>query len=309
MESSALSIAIVTWLAMSVRMATPLLFTSLGGLVSQKSGVLNFALEGMMLLGAFFAYYGTLVGGSPWEGLLLAMLVGALAGLLLAFTSVTLGVNQAVVGIGIAIFSVGLTSYLYRLIDTGGGSAVIANFPALKLPLLSDLPVVGPILFSHSFMVYAGVVLVAFIAWFFNRTTLGLNLRAVGERPEVADTAGINVYFYRYAATIVSGMLAAIGGAFLTLTQVSRFLEELTAGRGWIALAAIILGKYNPWGVLGACVLFGAADALQMQLQVLSVKIPFQILLMIPYITAMLALGGVVGKVRGPAAQGAPYMK
>jgi ABC-type uncharacterized transport system permease subunit len=299
MEGSLLSITIITWLAMSVRMAVPLLFTGLGGLISQKAGIFNFALEGMMLSGAFFAYYGTLVSGSPWIGLLLAILAGILTGLLLAYTSVTLGVSQLVVGIGIGIFSLGLTSYLYRLIDTGGQSAVIQNFPILKLPVLSDLPVLGPILFNHSFLVYVGLLLVVVIAWFFNHTTTGLNLRAVGERPEVADTAGINVYQYRYFATIVSGML----------TQVTRFLENLTAGRGWIALAAIILGKYNPWGVLAACLLFGAADALQMQLQILAVKIPYQILLMTPYIMAMLALGGVVGKVRGPAAQGKPYLK
>lgn len=309
MEGSLLPITIITWLAMSVRMAIPLLFTGLGGLISQKSGIFNFALEGMMLSGAFFAYYGTLVSGSPWIGLLLAILAGILTGLLLAYTSVTLGVSQLVVGIGIGIFSLGLTSYLYRLIDTGGQSAVIQNFPILKLPVLSDLPVLGPILFNHSFLVYVGLLLVAVIAWFFNHTTTGLNLRAVGERPEVADTAGINVYQYRYFAAMVSGILAATGGAFLTLTQVTRFLENLSAGRGWIALAAIILGKYNPWGVLAACLLFGAADALQMQLQILAVKIPYQILLMTPYIMAMLALGGVVGKVRGPAAQGKPYLK
>ena len=147
------------------------------------------------------------------------------------------------------------------------------------------------------------------IAWFFKKTTLGLNLRAAGENPQVVDTAGIDVYKYRYAAVIVSGMLSALGGAFLTLTQLSRFLENLTAGRGWIAIAAIILGKYNPWGVLVACLLFGAADALQMQAQVLGVQIPYQFLLMTPYIMAILAISGVVGKVRHPAAQGQPYTK
>ncbi|HSM56298.1 MAG TPA: ABC transporter permease [Candidatus Sulfomarinibacteraceae bacterium] len=311
MNDLILSATIVTWLAMSVRLATPLLFTALGGLVAQKSGVFNFALEGMMLMGAFFGYVGALYSGSLWVGLLCALLAGAIMGLILAFTSVTLGVSQLVVGIGMSIFAAGFTGYFYRLMqrDVAAGGNTIANLQPLPIPLLGDIPIVGPILFNHNILVYLSVVLVVIIAVIFSRTPVGLNLRAVGENPRVADTVGIRVHRMRYAAVIISGILAGAGGAFLTLTQVSRFLENLVDGRGWIALAAVILGKYSPWGVLGACLLFGAADALQMQLQIFGLEIPHQILLMTPYLMAMLALAGVVGRVRGPAGQGKPYFK
>lgn len=302
-------VTVVTWLAMSIRMSIPLLYTALGGMISQKSGVYNFGLEGMMLCGAFFGYYGSLISGTPWGGMVLAIIAGALLGLLLAYTSITLGVSQLVVGLGIGIFSLGLTGYLYRLLDSGGGMLIAPTFKSINIPGLSDLPIIGQILFSHNFLVYVAVVLVILISWFFYQTTTGLNFRAVGENPQVADTAGVNVFRYRYLAVVISGALAAMGGAFLTLTQVSRFLENITAGRGWIALAAIILGKYNPWGVFAACLLFGAADAMQMQAQIISVKVPYQFLLMSPYILAMLAMAGVVGKVRSPAGQGKPYIK
>lgn len=300
---------VVTWLAMSIRISTPLLFTGLGGLVSQKAGIYNFGLEGMMLCGAFFAYYGSFQLGSPWLGLLLAVIVGALLGLLLGYTSIKLRVSQLVIGLGIGIFGLGLTSYLYRLLDQTGEEHVAILFPSINMPFLRNIPFVGEILFSHNFMVYVSIGLVLLISWFFNKTTQGLNFKAVGENPQVADTAGVNVHKYQFLAIITSGVLASLGGAFLTLTQTSRFMENLTAGRGWIALAAVILGKYNPWGVLLACFLFGAADAAQMQIQVMSLGIPYQFLLMIPYILAMLAMAGVVGKVRAPAAMGKPYIK
>ncbi len=300
---------VVTWLAMSIRISTPLLFTGLGGLVSQKAGIYNFGLEGMMLCGAFFAYYGSFQLGSPWLGLLLAIIVGALLGLLLGYTSIKLRVSQLVIGLGIGIFGLGLTSYLYRLLDQAGEEHVAILFPSINMPFLRNIPFIGEILFSHNFMVYVSVGLVLLISWFFNKTTQGLNFKAVGENPQVADTAGVNVHKYQFLAIITSGILASLGGAFLTLTQTARFMENLTAGRGWIALAAVILGKYNPWGVLLACFLFGAADAAQMQIQVMSLGIPYQFLLMIPYILAMLAMAGVVGKVRAPAAMGKPYIK
>ena len=300
---------VVTWLAMSIRISTPLLFTGLGGLISQKAGIYNFGLEGMMLCGAFFAYYGSFQLGSPWLGLLLAVISGALLGLLLGYTSIKLRVSQLVIGLGIGIFGLGLTSYLYRLLAQTGEEHVALLFPSINMPFLRNIPFIGEILFSHNFMVYVSVGLVILISWFFNKTTQGLNFKAVGENPQVADTAGVNVHKYQFMAIITSGVLASLGGAFLTLTQTARFMENLTAGRGWIALAAVILGKYNPWGVLLACFLFGAADAAQMQVQVMSLGIPYQFLLMTPYILAMLAMTGVVGKVKAPAAMGKPYIK
>jgi ABC-type uncharacterized transport system permease subunit len=300
---------VATWLTMSIRMSVPLLYPSLGGLIAQKAGIYNFGLEGMMLCGAYFGYYGSYKTGNPWVGLLLGMISGGLLGLLLAFTSIKLRVSQLVVGLGIGIFGLGLTGFLFRGIGISTASPAAALFGKIDFGLLKDIPVIGEVLFSHDWMVYAGFALVALMAWFFYRTTMGLNFRAVGEDPQVADTAGVNVILYRFAAVVASGVLASLGGAFLSLTQTAYFTENLTAGRGWIAISAIILGKFNPWGVMWACLLFGAADAAQMQIQVMSLGIPYQFLLMIPYILAMLAMVGLVGKVRSPAAMGKPYIK
>lgn len=300
---------IVTWLTMSIRMSIPLLFPSLGGLISQKAGVYNFGLEGMMLCGAYFGYYGSYITGNPWIGLLLGMVSGGLLGLLLAFTSIHLRVSQLVTGLGIGVFSLGITGYLFRLIGISTATSAATLFSNLNFGKLSSIPIIGEVFLSHSWMVYAGILLVILIAWFFYRTTSGLNFRAVGENPQVADTAGVNVVLNRYLAVVVSGVLASLGGAFLTLTQTAYFTENISAGRGWIAISAIVLGKFNPWGVLLACLLFGAADAAQMQIQVMNLGIPYQFLLMIPYILAMLAMVGFVGKVRSPAAMGKPYLK
>ena len=302
-------VTLVTWLTMSIRMSIPLLFPSLGGLISQKAGIYNFGLEGMMLCGAYFGYYGSYKTGNPWVGLLLGVISGGLLGLLLAFTSIKLRVSQLVTGLGIGFFSLGLTGFLFRLIGISTANPEATLFKNVNFGGLETVPIIGEVLLSHNWMVYGGLALVALVAWFFYRTTPGLNFRAVGENPQVAETAGVNVILYRYLAVVVSGMLASLGGAFLTLTQTAYFTENLSAGRGWIAISAIILGKYNPWGVLLACLLFGAADAAQMQIQVMGLGIPYQFSLMTPYILAMLAMVGFVGKVRSPAAMGKPYIK
>ena len=304
-----LSVTLFTGIVMSVRLSIPVLYAALGGVISERAGIFNIALEGMMLAGAFFGYYGSLISGSPTVGLLLALAAGGLTGLLLAFTSVTLGVSQLVVGLGINILFMGLTGYLYRLISGGGLTAVATMYRNIRIPLLSDIPVLGEIFFSHNILVYIGILVVAVMSFYLYRTTSGLSLRSVGEHPLAAETAGINVYRVRYLATIVGGMLAAAGGAFLTLTQVSRFLENMVEGRGWIALTAVILGKRNPWGVFAASLLFGAANALSNQMQIIGIKLPYQITLMVPYVLTMVVLSGVVGKIRKPAATGKPYGK
>ncbi len=300
---------LVTWLTMSIRMSIPLLFPSLGGLIAQKAGVYNFGLEGMMLCGAYFGYYGSLKTGNPWIGLLMGVVAGAILGLLLAFTSITLRVSQLVTGLGIGFFSLGITGYLFRLVDLTTENSAATLYSSVDFGPLRSIPVIGDIFLSHSWIVYFGFIIVAVIAWYYYKTTAGLNYRAVGENPQVAETAGVNVILNRYLAVVVSGILASMGGAFITLTQTAYFTENITAGRGWIAISAIVLGKFNPWGVMLACLLFGAADAAQMQIQVMNLGIPYQFLLMIPYILAMAAMVGFVGKVRAPAAMGKPYIK
>lgn len=299
----------VTGILMSIRMTTPILFAGLGGLVSSRAGVFNLGLEGMMLLGAFFGYYGALITGSPVWGLLLAALIGVLSGALLSFFAVKLAVNQVVAGIGLNTLALGLTGYLSRTLIRDGRIPVVKTFTELRIPGLSDLPVIGPILFGHSVVVYLAILCVALVAWMLHRTTIGLNLRSVGEDPKAADTVGINVFLYRHAATILSGVLASVGGAYITLAAVNRFLENIVEGRGWIAMAAVIFGRFTPLGVFGACLLFGAAEALQMLLQVQGVQIPFRIVLMTPYILTMVVLAGFAGRVSAPAAQGRPYLK
>ncbi|HBY57223.1 MAG TPA: ABC transporter permease [Candidatus Atribacteria bacterium] len=303
---------LASWFAMSIRLSIPLLYAALGGLILFKSGVFNMGLEGMMLIGAFLGFYGVLVTDSLWIGLLTAIIGGALLGLLLAYVTVSLGGNQLVIGLGINFFILGLTGFFFRLLCNSGlvsDTTRIANFSSINIPFLSTLPFLGEIFFKHNFLTYLAILLVILINWFFYKTTYGLGLLAVGESPETANSAGINVYLIRYIAAIISGILAATGGAFLTLTQVTRFSENITDGRGWLALAVIIFGKYTPWGTLGASLVFGAGLGLVLQLQVLGVKIPIQIVQMLPYVLTIAALIGVVGKVRGPSALGRPFVK
>jgi len=303
---------LISWLSMSIRLSVPILYTSLGGLILFKTGVFNMGLEGMMLAGAFLGFYGVLITGNLWIGLLLAIIGGALLGLLLAYVTVSLGGNQLVIGLGINFFALGLTGFLYRMLCKQGllnETTRTANFSSIHIPFLTKMPIFGEIFFDHNFLTYLAILLVIFVNWFFYKTTYGLSLRSVGENPEAADVAGINVYLIRYTAAIVSGIFAATGGAFLTLTQVTRFTENITDGRGWIALAIIIFGKYKPWGMLWASLVFGAGFALVLQLQVTGVKVPTQIMLMLPYALTIAALIGVVGKSRGPTALGKHYIK
>lgn len=305
-------ISLVSWLSMSIRLSIPLLYTAIGGLIVMKSGVFNLGLEGMMLAGAFLGFYGSLITGDPWIGLLLAIIGGAIIGLLLAYVTVSLGGNQLVIGLGINFLILGLTGFFYRVLCNIGlldATTRIANFSSIRIPFLSKIPGLGEIFFDHNFLTYLSILLVIFVSWFFYKTTYGLNLRSVGENPETADASGINAYLVRYIAAIASGVLAAIGGAFLTLTQVTSFYENMTDGRGWVALAIIILGKFQPWGMLWASLFFGAAYGLVYQLQIVGIKMPPQIMSMLPYALTIAVLVGVVGKIRGPSALAKRYIK
>jgi len=298
------------FLATSLRLSMPLVFAALGGALCERCGVFNIALEGMILAGAFGAAVGAFFLDSPVAGLFGGILCGILAGLILATLCVSLGVNQIVVGIAINLFVVGLTAFLSRVVF--GGHASTLNLPGFKpvaVPWLSSIPIIGSVVFTQDALVYLMYVLVPlfYVIIFFTRW--GLSIRAVGENPAAADTAGISVTGIRYFCLLAGGALGSLGGCYLVLSQVCLFSEEMSAGKGWIALAAIALGRWNPIGVLLACLLFGACDALQLRLQFANPNVPYQIFVTLPYVAAILALVGVIGKVTPPGATGIPYKR
>jgi simple sugar transport system permease protein len=294
----------------SIRMATPLIFATLGGILSERSGVYNIGLEGMILLGAFGAAVGTFFTHTPFGGMLLGAVLGGAGGVLLAVLAVTLGVNQLVSGIAINIFAIGLTSFLSRVVfGVQATTMSLPGFKPLAIPLLSDIPVIGPVFFTQDLLLYFMYLLVPFLYWVLFYTPLGLNIRAIGEYPRAADTAGVGVHGTRYICVMISGILAGLGGCHLVLSQVFLFTEHMSAGKGFIALAAIILGRWNPFGGFLACLLFGACEALQLRLQFYHPQVPYQIFTMLPYVASILALIGIVGKANPPASTGIPYRR
>jgi simple sugar transport system permease protein len=294
--------------AATLRMATPIAYGALGGIFSERAGIVNIGLEGMMLTGAFTGVTVSYFIGNPWLGVLAAILVGGLLGLLHGVITVKFAGNQVVSGTGINIFALGFTAYMSQTIwGSRGASDTVQGLPYVSIPILKDVPYVGEVIGTHTPLVYLLliVVLVSFIVIF--KTPFGLRIRAVGERPEAADTAGIDVYRTKYICLIISGMLAGLGGAFLSLGQLNLFTLGMTGGRGFIALAAMIFGKWMPFGAFGASVMFGFADALQMRLQALGL-LPPQIILMIPYVLTVVVLAGVIGRAVPPSDY-KPYVK
>ncbi|MBW1998697.1 MAG: ABC transporter permease [Deltaproteobacteria bacterium] len=290
-------------------MTTPIAFAGLACTISERSGVFNIGAEGMMLAGAFAGAVGALYTGSAWAGIALACVVGILMGLLLALLSIPLGANQIVSGIMINILSLGLTSFLARVVM---GSAVTQKLPGLGLwsvPYLSRIPVLGPILFQQSPLSYISYGVAIFLAFIFFKTTWGLSIRAAGEHPRAAESAGINVSLVRYICVTLGGVLASLGGAFLSVGVVRYFTENMSAGRGFIGLTIVILGKWNPLGALFAALFFGAVDALQLRIQAFQVGIPYQFLVMLPYVCGLVAISGVVGRAQAPASVGITYRK
>lgn len=300
---------LVDFLVSTLRMTTPLTFAGLSCTIAERAGIFNIGVEGMMLAGAFAGAVGGHFTGSSWAGIVLACAVGALFGLLLAILAVTLGANHIVSGIMINILALGLTSFLARIIL---GKAITEKLPLLELwriPLLERLPILGEVLFQQSPLSYISYALAFLLAWIFFKTTWGLAIRAAGENPKAVDTAGINVALVRYLCVISSGALAALGGAFLSIGLVRYFTENMSAGRGFIGLTIVIMGKWHPAGALAAALVFGAVDALQLRLQAFEVGIPYQFLLMLPYICGLVAISGLVGRVDAPAAVGKIYRK
>ena len=293
----------------TVILSVPVTLGALTGLMCERVAVINIAIEGQLLTAAFV---GTIVGSAwgIWAGLVGAMLTGAVLGAVLAVLAIRFRVDQIIAGVVINIFALGITSFLARrVLAEAQDLNSPGRFTSLKIPVLGDIPVVGSMFFDHNMFVYVTFILVIVLHFGLFYTRWGLRSRSVGEHPEAADTVGINVYRTRYRNVILGGLIAGFGGAFLTLAQVSRFEENLTAGIGFIGLAAMIFGRWMPIGVLGAGLVFGFARALQQKLGILGTPIPSEFLSMTPYIVTMIVVAGVVGKARPPAADGQPYIK
>jgi general nucleoside transport system permease protein len=295
------------YLAASIRLAIPIAFAALGGMYSERGGVLNIALEGMLLTGAFTSAVATFYTNNSGMGVIAAVVAGGMVGLLHACLCVSLRVNQLVSGLAINLVASGLTSFLARLVFNNGSAQKLAGIEVMKIPGLANIPVIGELLFQQDILVYLLIFLIAFSTYFLFHSSPGLTLRAVGEYPQAAETTGISVTKVRYLAVVASGCLASLGGAYLSLVQVKYFTEGITAGKGFIAIAALIFGKWHPLGCGFASLLFGATEALQLRIQALGVNIPYQFLIMLPYVVALLALIGLVKKSPPPAALGIPY--
>jgi simple sugar transport system permease protein len=294
--------------AAALRMATPIVYAALGGIFSERVGIINIGLEGTMLTSAFAGVTTSFYTGNPWLGVVVAVLVGGLIGLLHALLTVKFVGNQIVSGTGINIFALGFTAYMSQIIwGSRGASEGVRGLGTWTIPVIADLPVVGPIIGSHSPLVYLMLVVTVLSYVVLFRTPLGLRIRAVGEHPTAAETAGIDVIRIKFLCVILSGMLAGLGGAFMSLGHLNLFTRGMTGGRGFIAMAAMIFGKWMPFGAFGASLLFGLADALQMRLQSLGL-LPPQIILTIPYLLTVAVLAGVVGKARPPSDY-KPYKK
>lgn len=293
-----------------MRMATPIIFATLGEILAERSGVLNLGIEGIMLMGAMTGFLVSISSGSLWFGVLAAALVGMALGLLMAFLSVHLGLSQHVSGLGITLFSAGLAMFIYRL-HFGAPTVppTVKPFQQVAIPLLSDLPIIGPGLFKQYTLTYIAWLLVPALSILLYKTKAGLKIRTVGENPIVADTVGVNVALTRTLCLVTGGALMGIGGAFLTLAHQNMFLIDVIGGRGWVAIAMVIFGNWDPVkGTLGALI-FGFLDGLQLRLQGLGIKLSFHVFLMIPYLLTIVALVSVSRKASVPAGLLKPYRR
>jgi len=305
------SVALYGLLAGSFTLAFPLIFGSLSGVLCERSGVVNIAIEGQLLFGAFAAAVAGSLSGNAFVGLFAAAVAGVLVSLVLAVFSIKYIVNQVIVGVVLNVLVSGLTGFLFSTVLSADSAKWNSppRLDSIPIPLLSDIPILGPILFDQSVIGYLMYIAVAAIYFGLFHTKWGLRTRAVGEHPKAADTLGVNVNRMRFWNVLLAGAVAGVGGAFFTLVSVSSFNRDMTSGQGYIALAALILGRWNPIGALFAALLFGFASNLQSVLSLLGTPVPNQFLAMLPYVVTIFAVAGVVGKSRGPAASGIPYIK
>jgi simple sugar transport system permease protein len=289
----------------------PIMLGALTGVICSRSGVINVAIEGQLLLGAFAAAIVTSGTGSLWLGLLSGALAGSLVGLLLATFAIGYRVDQVVLGVVINTLIIGLTGYLYDdlMVPYANTLNSPSTFSAIKIPLLGDIPIIGPVFFDSTIFLYLTYLALASVQVGLYSTRWGLRTRAIGEHPIAADTVGIQVIAMRYRNVIAAGLIAGVGGAYFTIGSVGSFGKDMSSGEGYIALAAMIFGRYSPVGAVAAALLFGFTSQLQSILSTMSVPIQSNLLLMTPYVVTIIVVAGLVGKVRGPRAEGIPYVK
>jgi len=298
---------ITNFIAATIAAGTPILFGALGEIITERSGVMNLGLEGMMLVGGMAGFFGALTFGNPWMGLLAALLAGALLGLGFGVLCISLRANQVVSGLALATFGIGLSAFLGKPML---GKSITNSFQEIKLPLLGDIPFLGPALFQQDALVYISYLLVIVLWLFIFKTRSGLHLRSVGENPRAADTLGVSVTRIRYLYTILGGALVAVGGAYLSIAYIPSWLEHMTAGRGWIALAVVIFSGWNPLMAVVGAYLFGGVNAFTLYTQAFGSRIPTHFLGMAPYL--MTIIGLVIATLfrksgKAPAALGFPY--
>ncbi len=296
---------IVGILSSGIRLATPYLYAAIGETFGQRSGVLNLGVDGIMLLAAFASYFVVLTVGSAWLGLAVAIMLGALMGLAMGLISVTLQAEQGISGIGVYLFGLGLSDLLFQKFV--GTARTVSGFKEAPIPLLSQIPIIGDIFFNQNILVY-GAYLIIPVAWFvLNKTTFGLNIRAVGENPEAADSLGVSVQRTRYYTLIIGGILSGIAGASLSIALLNVFQQNLTNGMGFIAVALVYFGGWRPFFILFGSLIFSFVNALQVWMQVLGIPIPSDIAVMMPYVLTIVVLIFSAGRVRAPSALTKPF--
>ncbi len=303
---------IINVLASTVRIATPLLLGAMGELVSERAGVMNLGIEGTMLMSAFIAFIVDYTTNSILLAILAAMLTGAIMSLIMAFMASTLKVDQTVTGLSLNLLASGISLFWYRVAfqETDTASIpTIQTMGTLKIPILGNLPYIGEILFNHGLLTYLAFIMVPVVAFFLYRTRIGLAIRSLGENPRAVDMKGINVTRLQYLSVIFGGIMSGLAGSFITIGTTVRFLPEITAGRGWLALVIVIAGNWKAGRILLATLLFAFLDAFQLQLQGIGIQFPFQILLAAPYILAILVMMGSRARSLAPRHLGIPYLR
>lgn len=302
---------LISIFAATIRIATPLLLAALGELITERAGILNLGVEGTMLMAAFAGFAGSFAMGSTMAGLLCAMLAGAMMSFLMVFMAATLKVEQVVTGLALNMLAAGMSLYFFKVYFETLSMPMTEVMPFISVPFLSELPYIGPVFFMQKGLTYLAFLMVPIVWFFLYRTKWGLEIRALGENPKVIDTKGMSVTLRQYAAVMIGGVLIGLGGAFVTIGSVVRFVPDITAGRGWLALVIVIAGNWRPSGILVAALVFAFLDALQLHIQGVGVNLPYQLFLALPYGVAviLMILKSRRGKSEQPARLGIPYFR